>query len=375
MRIKTIGIKYPQKRLVLDKVEKVKYYKIQNYANPFLKKLHKFETWYPLFDFNIDGYHTVNTIMLTEKPWCCNFEDWVPRGSGSRYFKYMYDGIDDGFGAQLNSIMYTISKPNCKRLMALSDCNYQMQLRFYDFYGHPEITDVIKAKTCVVRVPQDLLVDTCKDFVNAKVRFVFVGNDFVRKGGREILEVFREISRTRGDFELYLITQTDKIFNPKFSNYQDNIQEVNEIVEWAKQQKWIHICSNLPNNKVLEILKKCDVGMLPTWFDTYGYSALEMQACGLPVISTNIRALPEINNKGWQIIMPVNSCNEVDANSYEEKTALRNCMQKQMYDIIISILDHPNTIIGKGRDSFEYIKKYHSMNEYSNIIQNIYSEF
>lgn len=69
MKIKTIGIKYPQKRLVLDKVEGIKYCKIQNYINPLLKKFKRFEVWKPFFDFSVDGYHTVNTVMLTDKPW------------------------------------------------------------------------------------------------------------------------------------------------------------------------------------------------------------------------------------------------------------------------------------------------------------------
>lgn len=375
MKIKTIGIKYPQKRLVLDKVENVKYYKIQNYVNPFIKKMDWFEVWKPLFDFNIDGYHTVNTIMLTTKPWCCNFEDWVPRGGGVNFWRYAYYGMDNGVNHQIHKMMNVIAKTNCKRLMALSECNYKMQMKFYDYYGHTELTDKLREKTCVVRVPQELLVDSYKENVNAKIRFVFVGNDFSRKGGREILDVFREISKTRNDFELHLVTLTDNRHNCRFLDYQDSKEEVDELIEWSKQQKWIFMYSNLPNNEVLALIKKCDVGMLPTWFDTYGYSALEMQACGLPVISTNVRALPEINQKGWKINLPVNFNNEVAANSFEEKVSLRNSMQKQMYDIIINILDNPNSIIERGKASYDYIKQYHSMSEYSNIISNIYSEF
>jgi len=65
----------------------------------------------------------------------------------------------------------------------------------------------------------------------------------------------------------------------------------------------------LPNNEILELMKyKIQVGMLPTRGDTYGYSVLEFQASGCPVISTDVRALLEINNEdcGWIINVPKN---------------------------------------------------------------------
>ena len=50
------------------------------------------------------------------------------------------------------------------------------------------------------------------------------------------------------------------------------------------------------NSEVMNILKNTHVGLLPTYADTYGYSVLEAQSFGCPVITTNIRAMPEINN-------------------------------------------------------------------------------
>lgn len=378
MRIKTIGIKYPQKRLVLDKVSGVEYSKIQNYLNPFLKRLKLFEIWKPLFDFGVDGYHTVNTVMLTKKPWCCSFEDYVPRGGVEDFWKMAYWGKPIQPNNRIDRMVKIIARPNCKRLMALSECNLQMQLRFYEHYNHPELTDGLVRKTCELKVPQPTLVDIQqKVSVGDKVRFVFVGNDFTRKGGREILDVFREIRKVRQDFELYMVTILDNYYNYSFWSFQDSKDELDEITNWAKSQNWIHLYSKIPNSKVLNILKRCDVGMLPTWFDTYGYSVLEMEACGLPVITTNVRALPEINQYGWQIKLPVNFNNEATPYIHNEadKLKLRGIMQKQMYDIVTNILDNHEIIIEHGRESYEYIKKYHSPDEYAQKAAEIYNEF
>ena len=374
MKIKTIGIKYPQYRLVLNKVDGVEYESIQNYINPFLKKFKRFEIWKPVCDFNIDGYHTVNTTMLTNKPWCVSFEDYVPRGMVDDFWELAFWGKEIAPNPRIDRMVRIISRSNCKRLIALSECNLKMQLRFYKYYNNSQITENLESKTCLLKVPQEILVSEAKNNTSSKVKFVFVGNDFVRKGGREILDVFREIRKSRTDFELHMVTIFEKTDCPVFRSYQDKKGDLNEITNWAKTQEWIHIYKKIPNSEVIQILKKCDVGLLLTWFDTYGYSVLEMQACGLPVITTNVRALPEINCEGWLLKLPVYLDN-IHSHSLEEKRSLREQMQKQMHDVIIDILDHREVIAQRGRASLDYIKKYHSPKVYASMLEEIYNEF
>lgn len=376
MKIKTIGIKYPQQRLVMNKVPNVEYSWVQNYANPFLKRYGRFEVWYPFFDFDIDGYHTVNTVVYTKKPWCCSFEDYVPRGSMPDFWELAYWGKEIGYNSRIDYLLKYIAKPNCKKLIALSECNLEMQRRFYKNFNKPELTDLLEEKTTMLKVPQELQIDSPKTQTNKTLKFVFVGNDFVRKGGREIVEVFRLIRQTREDFELHIVSIIEGDgYNTAFRNNQDSKLEYKELLQYMRSQDWIHLYSRLPNNKVLELLKSCDVGLLPTWFDTYGYSVLEMQACGLPVISTNVRALSEINNNGWIINLPVNFNNEVLIMSEEIKRQTRLLLQKQLSAIIVSILDNPSSILHKGNESWNYIRKSHSPVLYSNQIAEIYENF
>ncbi|MFW2788163.1 glycosyltransferase, partial [Acinetobacter baumannii] len=67
------------------------------------------------------------------------------------------------------------------------------------------------------------------------------------------------------------------------------------------------------------------IGLLPTWADTFGYSVLEFQACGCPVISTDVRALSEINNNdiGWLINVDKNKYGEIVVDSYSKKDLCR----------------------------------------------------
>jgi glycosyltransferase involved in cell wall biosynthesis len=377
MRIKTIGIKYPQKRLVMNKVPGVEYRCIQNYVNPLLKHFGQFEVWKPFFDVGVTGYHTVNTIMLTSKPWCVSFEDYVPRGSLEDFWKIAYWGHDIPRPCKrIDYMLEAVAKDNCKRLMALSECNLKMQRHFYRNYCIPEVADKLNAKTILLKVPQQTLVDKAKLQVDGKVKFIFVGNDFFRKGGLEMIEAFYELRKNRQDFELYLITKLESNSSYPLRQYQDSVdvmQRIRRMVFDAKD--WIYYKSDLPNLEVLNMIKKCDVGLLPTWHDTYGYSVLEMEACGVPVITTNIRALQETNANGWHVNLDINHNNEVLIMSEETKKKTRATMIKQLISVINTVLDQPEVIHEKGQASLDYIHKFHDPDNYSRSLTKIYREF
>lgn len=123
-----------------------------------------------------------------------------------------------------------------------------------------------------------------------------------------------------------------------------------------------------------QIMKKSDVGLLPTWADTYGYSVLEFQACGCPVISSNTRGLPEINNNeaGWIINMPLTKLKEIDYMNQENIKYIREKFIYSLEDTFIECIENRNIIKEKAKLSIERIKKEHNPIEFEEKIINIY---
>jgi glycosyltransferase involved in cell wall biosynthesis len=103
------------------------------------------------------------------------------------------------------------------------------------------------------------------------VRILFVGGDFVRKGGDLLLEAFRQLPE--GSAELIFVTR-------------DAVQE----------EKGVSIIRNAQPNSpdLIALYQSCDIFAFPTRAEAFGISAVEASAVGLPVIATHIGGLSDI---------------------------------------------------------------------------------
>lgn len=102
-------------------------------------------------------------------------------------------------------------------------------------------------------------------------RLLFVGGDFLRKGGDLLLEVFRR--RLRGRAELILVTQADVPDEPGVTVYR-NVQANSDTLR--------------------NLYATSDLFVLPTRADCFSLVYLEALASGLPIVATRVGGLPDL---------------------------------------------------------------------------------
>ncbi len=382
---------YPYLRNILYKLPEVKYVPVRDLyscqrriALSVNRRIGKEAI--PTFDLNnqfddfelnkVDILHLFNGVSYGDKPWVAHFETVIPRFTDlmQRYHGMnkaqlrMTPLIQRGFNALLSS--------SCKQIIALSEAaaNIQRDLLSELPFGEGE---VILKKMTVLHPAQEILVEqpTERLYDNFHpIRFILVGAGFFRKGGREILNTFDHlIKKANAPIKLVLVSSL------RLDSYAT--KDTQSDIEWANQfiidhSDWIEYYESLPHTQVMELMKSCDVGLLPTYADTYGFSLLESQACGCPVITTDIRALPEINNTdvGWLIRVPKNDLGEALYSTPEERERLSQHIQAGLEAIIRSIVADPSVIYTKGVKSLERIREMHDPATYAQKLREIYQK-
>jgi len=204
------------------------------------------------------------------------------------------------------------------------------------------------------------------------LRLLFCGNDFFRKGGSEIV---RALVKVRRDFEIeaYLIGDYNHV-DYASSRKVDSAEEIGKLLR--ENSAWLHHYVSMPNCEMLELAKTCHIGLLPTRDDTFGYSVLEFQACGLPCITTDIRALPEVNNNqiGWMLNVPkkMNGC--ADFSTVEKMRELSETIEHELEDRLREALSNPTLIYKKAMLSLAHIQECHSPLRFGTRLREIYED-
>lgn len=370
---------YPSRRNIIGKVPSVSYRRVSDWRNavsralyfrlPFAKK----QLFRANFRFhlnrqkNVNLLHFFNTINFDKKAFVTTFESTLP------IYLDMYSNQHE---ADVEKALKVLASTRCKKIIALSACAKNIELARLALY--PDYEKTIRAKMTTLLPPQAALIDSLADKKlsdDGSIRFLFVGQSFYRKGGLEILRAFDRVKKEY-DFslQLTLVGNIEKL-DKTFTHYTEAERDKAKVII-TENSDWITHFSYMENAELLEEMTRSQVGLLPTWSDTFGYSVLEFQAAGCPVISTDVRALPEINDndRGWLIKLSKDTVFEAICATPADRKIVSQTITNKLEEIIVSIFAHPEIIAEKAEKSLSAIKQHHSPENFAEKLNEIYQE-
>lgn len=238
-----------------------------------------------------DLIHAFNRIPLGITPYIIGFESHLPRGFGVEHT------------ALFRAMARSLAGSRCRGIIAIShyarrQCLHQHQ--------HAPWAEALAAKLTVryPNLPLPATPPAVPLIAGAPMRLVFVGNHFARKGGLVAVRM-AELAQARGlPLEITLISAlevgtmswTDPLQPGYLEPYRALIERLPNIT----------LLGALPNAQVIEHVARAHFVLLPTFSDSFGFSAIEAMAHGTPVIATTQGALPEFITDGHNgLLLPL----------------------------------------------------------------------
>ena len=142
------------------------------------------------------------------------------------------------------------------------------------------VLDEISKKCSVVYpfVQQETVTKSKSD----KVRFLFISSNFYLKGGKEVVDAFLEVEKLVPGVTLMILTKTAELTGETKVKITSSKSIVLREANLDKAALFRDVYSN------------ADVFVLPTYQDSFGMVYLEALSAGLPVIATDMFAVPEM---------------------------------------------------------------------------------
>jgi len=264
----------------------------------------------------VDLFHTYNNVVMNQRSWIVSFESFLPRFLGG----YLQNKKVMKWGFEKLASNY------CKAILPISDAAKKL------FYGLAKENDFdisrFEKKTEVL-YPGIMLPKKKDVFSKGKIKLLFIGNLFFLKGGRVIVDVFEELQKNYPELELTIISRIDIGDHISQSTENDKIEYLNKI----KKNNKIKYLKNVEHKEIMEkYFPEADINLLLSFDETFGFVVAEGMLAGLPTITTNIFAFPEMieNGKnGFILNLPVDEFGMIEI--FWEKDILKK--RKRIFEL------------------------------------------
>ncbi|EDS76840.1 glycosyl transferase, group 1 [Clostridium botulinum C str. Eklund] len=118
----------------------------------------------------------------------------------------------------------------------------------------------------------------------------------------------------------------------------------------------VKFLGRINTNEVVEAFNRFDIAVFPSINESFGVAAVEAQACGVPVIVSNVGGLPEATSDGYSSIV-------VDKQSPEE-----------IYEALKKLIEDENLRKEMGRNGVKFVAENFDVIDNFNYVNTIYDE-
>jgi glycosyltransferase involved in cell wall biosynthesis len=312
---------------------------------------------------SVDLFHFFNHVSVGSTPFVTTFETFVPRPPQSQPYS---EPLRQLLEEQAEAL---VGRP-CRKLIAISESARRCQAKHSETLGCP---DELSAKTVVIHPPQVLRERVADENFSRPVIFTLVGHYFFSKGGLELLQAMDLWNQMHpGTVRLNIVS---KIALNHTATGDDERTRTCVLQTISKNASWIRHFPVLEPEEVARLQAQTDVGLLPSLAETYGYSILEFQSFGVPVLTTNVRAMPELNTDrtGWVVPLPVDELGYLDRTQSSD-AEIRAQLRTDILRAIEEIVSNPNDIRAKGDLAQQRIRSMHDPETFASTLLNIYTE-
>jgi glycosyltransferase involved in cell wall biosynthesis len=129
--------------------------------------------------------------------------------------------------------------------------------------------------------------------------FLFVGTDFERKGGFEVVQAFEAVAAERREVRLLIVSSDPAIPNPDRVHHswvtESKRQAVLVRLGALERQGLVERHPLLDQQRLFtEMYPRADAFVMPSHAEGFGFTNVEALSFGLPAISSSVGAIPEV---------------------------------------------------------------------------------
>lgn len=128
---------------------------------------------------------------------------------------------------------------------------------------------------------------------SSKRYFLYLGRPDVNKNLFRVIDAFCALPNPR-DYELWIIGKKDLVYYPPLQRY----------VDASSSSSQIHFLDYVPYSDLPKMISEAIALVYPSLWEGFGLPALEAMACGTPVITSNLSALPEVVGDAALLVNP-----------------------------------------------------------------------